>query len=303
VWSINPQAFNRSLTMATAYLSGPDEVALALVDYPDDPRQRDAGTMVATADLDAIPPFVAKYDGTFQSGSVTYAAMQAAGGVLHYPNQGLTYRAAYAARGLSHRIVLTDQDDGSANITADFVPTIMGLEAGLTLAQATAIARTARRGHSLIYTPPSLAGFTVNVDGSGGTPLVGGRVGGISDKSQGISSIATLNGAGQPTTSHKPLLEQLGSQYGVRFDDETDRLICQRSNTGAAGCFVAWTQTAISTAVTTQTVNQIAWTVGAGQVQTLAIVGGDELSIADRRTYVSLASEVAGTDLYNTVTS
>jgi hypothetical protein len=301
VWSINPQAFNRSQTMAAEYLTDQTQINLALADYPDDPRQRDAATLVATADLAAIPNFVAKYDGAFQAGKVTYAAMQAAGGVLHYPNQGLTYRAAYAARGLLDRIVLTDQDDGSANITADFVPTIQGLEAGLTLAQATAIARAARLGHSLIYIPPSLDGVSVGMDGSGGTPGLGQNIGGISDKSQGIANTNTTGGAGQGTNTRKPKLAAIGTQFGALFDSD-DQLICQKANTGTPG-FVAWTTTAMTTTLANQNTNQVVWSVGNGNTQTLAVVGADPLSKADRNTYVSLASAVAGADLFSTVTA
>lgn len=301
IYSINPQAFNRSLTMAQAYLTNQTEIDLALADYPDDARQRDAATLVATADAAAVPLFVAKYDATFQSGLVTYAAMQAAGGVLHYPNQGLTYRTAYAARGMLDRIIVTDQDAGLANVTADFVPVIASLEAGLNLAQAMAVARAARLGHSLIYIPPTLAGVTLNMDGSGGTPAVGGNIGGISDKSAGLANTSSTNGAGQPTNANKPKLAALGAQYGALFADSTDALICQRANTGAAGCMVAWTTTARNFTVNNQTTAQINWTVGAGNTQTLAVVGGAPLSKADERTYVTLASQVAGSDLFATV--
>jgi hypothetical protein len=227
--------------------------------------------------------------------------MQAAGGVLHYPNQGKTYQAAYSARGLASRIVVTDQDAGQSNITADLVPTIQGIEAGLTLAQATAIARSARLAHSLIYIPPSLAGVTVNSDGSGGGSVVGGNVGGISDKSAGIANTSAAGGAGQLLASKKPKLAAIGSQYGVTFDAD-DQLICQKANSGSPG-FVAWTTSAMTTTLASQTTAQVVWSAGSGNTQTLAIVSATALTPADRRTYVSLASEVAGADLYNTVTS
>lgn len=302
IYSINPQAYNRSLTMATEYLTDSTQINLALADYPDDSRQRDAGTMVLTADLSAIPNFVAKYDATWQSGKVTYAAMQASGGVLHYPNQGLTYRSSYATRGVLDRIVVTDQDSGLAEITSDFVPVIMGLEAGLNLPQAMAIARASRKSHSLIYIPPSLAGVTVNADGSGGVPAVGGNTGGISDKSAGIGNTATANGAGQTTNANKPKLTQIGSQYGLLFADSTDTLVCQRANSGAAGCLAAWTTAAMTTTTTNQTTNQIVWTVGSGNTQTLAIVGAAPLTKADRFTYMTLARQVAGADLFSVTT-
>lgn len=300
IWAINPQAFNRSLTMATAYLTDSTQINLALADYPDDARQRDAGSMIATADLSAIPLFVAKYDATFQSGLVTYAAMQAAGGVLHYPNQGLTYRAAYAARGLSQRMVLTDQDDGSTNITADFVPTIQGLEAGLTLAQATTVARSSRLFHSVILLPQNLAGVNSAMDGSGVTPVVGGNIGGITDKSQGLNNTNTTGGAGQGTNSKKPKLAAIGSQYGAIFDSD-DQLICQKANTGSPG-FVAWTTSAMTTTLASQTTSQVVWSVGNGNTQTLAIVSATPLTKPDRLTYQALASEVAGADLFSVTT-
>lgn len=299
IYSINPQGFNRSLTMATEYLTDSTQISLALADYPDDARQRDAATMVLTADASAIPLFVAKYDATWQASKVTYAAMQAAGGVLHYPNQGLTYRASYAARGMLDRIIVTDEDTGLVNITSDFVPVIVGIEAGLTLRQAMAVARSSRKSHSLIYIPPSIAGVSVNMDGGGGTPAVGGNIGGISDKSLGIGNTSSTNGAGQGTNANKPKLAAIGSQYGALFSDGTDILACQRANSGAAGCFTAWTTSAMTTTVSNQTTSQIAWTVGAGNTQTLAIVGAAPLEKADRFTYQALASEVAGADLFS----
>lgn len=299
IYSINPQAYNRSLPMATAYLTDTTQINLALADYPDDTRQRDAGVMVLTADAEAIPLFVAKYDATWQSGKVTYAAMQATGGVLHYPNQALTYRSSYAARGMLDRIIVTDEDDGATNISIDFVPVIAGLEAGLTLAQSMAVARSARLGHSLVYIPADKAGTTINFDGSGGTSVVGGVVGGISDKSLGLANILTANGAGQPTTAHKPKLAAIGSWFGLTFSDTSDLLVCQRANNAAAGCLVAWTTTAMTTAVSNQTTNQIAWTVGSGNTQTLAIIGATPLAKADRFTYMALAREVAGSDLFS----
>ena len=301
IWSINPQAYNRSQTMATEYLVNQTEINLALAAYPDDTRQRDAGTMVLTADADAIPLFVAQYDATYQASKVTYAAMQAAGGVLHYPNQGLTYRTSYAARGLSHRIVVTDQSAGLANITDDFVPVIQAIEAGLSLPWAIAIARAKRLSHSLIAIPPSLIGVSVNADGTGGTPAVGAALGGIANKADGIDSTSPTGGAGQITSTKKPKLTAVTGGYGALFDD-TDQLICQKTNSNTAGCLAAWTTTAMTTAVANQTTAQVVWTVGTNNTQTLAVVGASPLAVADRRIYSSLAGEIAGADLYAATT-
>lgn len=303
VYAANPQAWHDSADEAPEYLSTQADIDAALAEYPPDSRQRNAVDLIGTADLAAIPNLVALYDATFQASKVSWAQMQAAGGVLHYPNQGLSYRTAYAGRGLSAKCVVTDQSGtGIAALFSDFVPTILGLEAGLTLAQALSVARSARQSHSLIYIPPSLAGATVNSDGLGGTSVVGGNVGGISDKSQGISSTATANGAGQVIAANKPKLAQIGSQYGLLFSDATDALICQRANTGAAGCFAAWTTTALTTTPTNQTTNQIAWSVGSGNTQTLAVIGAVPLTKADRTLYSHLASEVAGADLFTVTT-
>ena len=304
VYAANPQGWHDSADEAPEYLATQADIDAALAAYPPDSRQRNAVQQLATADLAAIPNLVALYDATFQTGKVSWAQMQAAGGVLHYPNQGLSYRTAYEGRGLRDKCVVTDQSGtGIGTIFGDFVATIQGLEAGLTLPQAVAIARAARKGHSLIYIPPSLAGVNSAMDGSGTTPVVGGNIGGITDKGPGIGNTNTANGAGQGTNANKPKLAAIGSQYGALFSDSTDLLACQRANTGAAGCFVAWTTSAMTTTVSNQTTSQVAWTVGAGNTQTLAIVGGAPLDAADRRIYVNLASQVAGADLYATVTA
>lgn len=303
VYAANPQGWHDSADEAPEYLLTQADIDAALAAYPPDSRQRNAVQQIATADLAAIPNLFAQYDATFQVGKVTWQQMQDSGGVLHYPNQGLSYRTAYAGRGLSSKCVVTDQSGtGVGNLFADFVPTILGLEAGLTLAQALSVARSARLSHSLIYIPPSLAGVSSVSDGTGGTPVVGGNIGGISDKSPGIANTNTTNGAGQPTNANKPKLTAIGGQYGAQFVDGTDTLICQRTNSGAAGCLAAWTTTAMTTTVSNQTTNQVVWTVGSGNTQTLAVIGAAPLTKADRTIYSHLASEVAGADLFTVTT-
>jgi hypothetical protein len=296
-WSINPQSHNRSLSAGQKFLIDQTQINLLLNGYPDDARQRNAAELVLTADESAIPLFVAQYDAAFQADKVTFSVLQANGGVTHYPNMGLAYRESYVARGLRDRIVVTDLSDGFSNVAADFVPAIQALEAGLPLAWAVAIARSARLGHSLIAIPQSLAGISVEPNGTGGTPALGAAIGGISDKSQGISNISTTGGAGQNQVTRRPKLQALGANYGALFDD-TDRLVCLKANNGAAGCLAAWSTTAMSTAVVSQDTTSINWTVGNGNTQTVAVIGAAPLAVADRRIYSSLATLIAGADLY-----
>lgn len=300
-WSINPQSHNRSLSAGQKFLIDQTQINLLLNGYPDDARQRNAAELVLTADESAIPLFVAQYDAGFQAAKVTYSVLQANGGVTHYPNMGLAYRESYVARGLRDRIVVTDLSDGFSNVAADFVPTIQALEAGLPLAWAVSIARSARLGHSLIAIPQSLLGISVESNGTGGTPALGGAIGGIADKSQGINSISTTGGAGQNQLSRRPTLAAIGPNYGAEFDD-TDRLVCLKTNSGAAGCLVSWSTTAMSTAVVTQDTASINWTVGTGNKQTVAVIGAAPLAVADRRIYSSLATLIAGADLYAVTT-
>jgi hypothetical protein len=201
---------------------------------------------------------------------------------------------------MSDRIIVTYEDDGLTNLFADFVPTIQGLEAGLTLAQATTVARSSRLLHSVILLPQNLAGVNSAMDGSGVTPVVGGNIGGITDKSQGLNNTNTTGGAGQGTNSKKPKLAAIGSQYGAIFDAD-DQLICQKANTGSPG-FVAWTTSAMTTTLASQTTSQVVWSVGNGNTQTLAIVSATPLTKPDRLTYQALASEVAGADLFSVTT-
>lgn len=300
-WSINPQSHNRSSIAGQKFLIDQTQINLLLAAYPDDARQRNAADLLLTADESVIPLFVAQYDAAYQADKVTFSVMQANGGITHYPNMGLAYRESYVARGLRDKIVVTDQSDGFENVAADFVPTIQAVEAGIPLAWAVAIARSARLGHSLIAIPQSLAGVAVNPDGTGGAPAVGGTIGGIADKSQGINSTSTTGGAGQNQLSRRPKLVAIGPNYGAEFDD-TDRLVCLKTNSGAAGCLVSWSTTAMSTAVVTQDTTSINWTVGTGNTQTVTVIGAEPLDISSRRIYSSLATLIAGADLYAVTT-
>lgn len=300
-WSINPQSHNRSSIAGQRFLIDQTQINLLLNSYPDDARQRNAADLLLTADEAVIPLFVAQYEAAYQADKVTFSVMRDNGGITHYPNMGLAYRESYVARGLRDKIVVTDQSDGFENVAADFVPTIQAVEAGVPLAWAVAIARSARLGHSLIAIPQNLAGISVESNGTGGTPALGGTIGGISDKSQGIGNTSTTGGAGQNQLSRRPKLAALGANYGALFDD-TDRLVCLKTNSGAAGCLVSWSTTAMSTAVVTQDTTSINWTVGTGNTQTVTVIGADSLEVADRRIYSSLASLIASADLYAATT-
>jgi hypothetical protein len=302
VYAANPQAWHDSADEAPEYLATQADINAALAAYPPDSRQRNAVQQIATADLASIPNLVALYDATFQPGKVSWAQMQAAGGVLHYPNQGLSYRAAYAARGLASKCVVSDQSGtGIATIFGAFIKTVQGLEAGLSLPWAMSIAYAAANSQSLIAIPQSLVGVSINSDGTGGTPAVGGNVGGISDKSQGIANTSTTNGAGQILAANKPKLAQVGANYGALFVDGTDTLICQRANSGAAGCLVAWHTTGKTTTVSNQTTSQVVWTVGTGNTQVVAVVGAAPVLPLGVRVHSHLASELAGADLFDPV--
>lgn len=300
-WSINPQSRSRSLLAGQKFLTDQTQINLLLAAYPDDTRQRDAAALVLTADEAAVPLFVAQYDTPYQADKVTYAVMQANGGVTHYPNQGKDYREAYVARGMRDRIVVTDQATGFANVTEDFVPVIQAIEAGLSLPWAVAIARAARLGHSLLAIPQSLQGIAVNSDGTGGVPAVGAGIGGIADKSQGIANTSLVGGAGQQGVNKKPKLAAIGANYGALFDS-TDQLVCFKANSGAVGCLVGWTTAGMFTAVAAQDSASVTWSAGDTNTQTLAVVGGAPLSVVDRRIYSSLASHIAGADLYAATT-
>ena len=303
VYANNPQGWHNSADEAPVYLATQSDIDAALAAYPPDSRQRNAVQQIATADLAAIPMLVAQYDATYQSGLVSWAQMQAAGGVLHYPNQGLSYKQAYAARGITQKCVVTDQSgSGIGTLFGPFLKVVQGIEAGLDLPWAVSIAFTNHRSQSLIAIPQDRSGTSVALDGSGGIPAVGAGIGGISDKSQGIANTSTANGAGQGTNANKPKLAQIGANYGALFADSTDVLACQRTNTGAAGCLAAWSTTALVTTPSNQTTNQVAWSVGAGNTQTVAIIGAAPLTTADRRIHAHLASLIAGADLTGTVT-
>lgn len=300
-WSINPQSHNRSSVAGQKFLVDQTQINLLLAAYPDDARQRNAADLLLTADEAVIPLFVAQYEAAYQAEKVNFSVMQANGGITHYPNMGLAYREAYVARGKRDRIVVTDQSSGFESVAADFVPVIQLIEAGISLPWAVAITRAARRGHSVIGIEPGRSGVAVNADGTGGVPAVGAGIGGIADKSQGILNAGTAGGAGQQSLNKKPKLAALGSNYGALFD-ATDQLVCLKANSGAAGCFAAWTTTAMTTTVASQTTSQIEWTVGDTNTQTLAVVGAAPLEVADRRIYSSLAGLIASADLYAATT-
>lgn len=300
-WMINPQSRHRSLYAGQKFLINQTEIDLLLAAYPDDPRQSDSAELLLAADQNFVPMMVVQYDTPYQADKVTYQTMKTNGGVTHYPNMGKDFLESMEQIGLRHRIVVTDDSGGFESVAADFVPTIQLLEAGLSLPWAVAIARSVRLGHSVIGMEPGLTGVAVNADGTGGVPAVGAGIGGIADKSQGILNAGTVGGAGQQSLNKKPKLAALGSNYGALFDS-TDRLVCLKANSGASGCLAAWSTTALTTTAASQTTTQIEWTVGDGNTQALAIVGAAPLTVADRRIYSSLASLIAGANLYPVTT-
>lgn len=308
VWCLNPQASYRTSILGGEFLLTQADIDAAILDTPDDPRQKSAYLEMATCDINKLPWLHCNVDGTFFNQKIDYTTYKnQPTGYLHHPDQVILFRNAYANRGIRDKCVISDEVTGGANTTSDIVPTILGIEKGWSLAESLSIARAKRKSHSLIYVRNPISGLAANADLTGGVPVVGGVVGAVADGSFGVEnrSIATPlgTGAGQPTANNKPLLAQLAnSNYGLSFDAVNDKMICQKANSGSPGLVTFTSDGVMGTTPVSSTTSQVVFAT-AGKTMTLAVISATALIKSDRKIYSALAGEISGIDMLPSVTS
>lgn len=302
LWSVNPQVSYRSADLAPAILATPEDVALALIDTPDDPRQYSAFKMVDTAAN--APNFVALYDAEYAGRKLSYSEYVGyPSGSTHFPDQGLLIKKAYNDAGLADRCITADRLVGNANVMADMVPTLIGMLDGMSLPDAAAVARAWRRGHSIYYLTDDLSGTRTVPDATGVTPALGQRVGALVDGRFGPSyrddENPPGNHSGQQIANNRPTLVLTASgKYALSFDFN-DRLISQKENEGAPDVAV-WSTTGVTRTALSVAPNNIAWGIP-NEVVVLSVVSATAIPPEDLRFYTPLASKLAGNDLFNAI--